>query len=173
MARTLTVLGQAHHVHSLAGYLALAMVALGLVFAFAMYYFRVLDPHEARQQFPAVYTFLLNKWYFDELYSAILVRPGLTVANWARNFDTNVIDGFVNLLARIGVFVSWVSGLFDRYIVDGLANLLAAVSYGIGGWLRGFQTGYLRSYVLFLVLAAVSIWVILSFLIGTPATGTP
>jgi NADH-quinone oxidoreductase subunit L len=169
----LTVLDQVHHVHSLAGYLALAMVALGLVFAFALYYYRVLDPHEARQQFPAVYTFLMNKWYFDELYSAVLVRPGLTVANWARNFDTNVIDGFVHLLARIGVFVSWISGLFDRYVVDGLANLLASVSYGIGGWFRGFQTGYLRSYVLFLVLAAVSIWVILSFLTGTPAAGTP
>ncbi len=53
------------------------------------------------------------------------------------------------------------SGLFDRYVVDGMVNLLATVSYGIGGWLRGFQTGYLRSYVLFLVLAAVGIWVML------------
>ncbi len=35
----------------------------------------------------------------------------------------------------------------------------------MGGSLRGVQTGYLRSYVLFLVLAAVGIWVIVSFLI--------
>ena len=67
-------------------------------------------------------------------------------------------------MARIGVWAAWLSGLFDRYVVDGLANLLATVSYGIGGWLRGFQTGYLRSYVLFLVLASVSRWVLLSFL---------
>jgi NADH-quinone oxidoreductase subunit L len=168
-----TVLSEAHRYHSLAGYLALAMVACGLVFAFALYYFPVLDPHEARQQVPAVYNFLLHKWYFDELYSAILVRPGLAVANWARSFDINVIDGFVHLIARIGVFSAWLSGQVDRYVIDGLANLLANVSYGIGGWLRGFQTGYLRSYVLFLVIAAVSIWVVLSFLLGTPATGTP
>jgi NADH:ubiquinone oxidoreductase subunit 5 (subunit L)/multisubunit Na+/H+ antiporter MnhA subunit len=101
------------------------------------------------------------------------VRPGLVVANWARSFDTNVIDGLVHLIARVGVFSAWLSGQFDRYVVDGLANLLANVCYGVGSWLRGFQTGYLRSYVLFLVIAAVSIWVILSFLIGTPATGTP
>jgi len=168
-----TVLAQAHDLHALAGYLALGMVALGLVFAFALYYFRVLDPHEARQQFPAVYNFLLHKWYFDELYSVVLVRPGLVVANWARGFDLNVIDGFVHLLARVGVFGAWVSGLFDRYIVDGIANLLATVSQAIGTWFAGFQTGFLRSYVLFLVLAAVSIWVVLSFLMGTPATGTP
>lgn len=168
-----TVLAHAHQVHSLAGMLALGMVALGLAFALALYFFRVLDPNDARVQFPGVYDFLVHKWYFDELYSAILVRPGLAVANWARNFDTHVIDGLVNGIARIGIFSSWVSGLFDRYVVDGLANLLATASYGIGGWLRRFQTGYLRSYVLFLVLAAVSIWVILSFVMGTPATGTP
>ena len=169
----ITVRGQTHHYHALAGNLALALVALGLAFAFTIYYFRALDPSEAKEQFPGVHNFLAHKWYFDELYSAVLVRPGLVVSNWARAFDTYVIDGFVHLLARVGVFFSWVSGLFDRTIVDGLANLLATVSYGIGGWLRGFQTGYLRSYVLFLVLAAVSIWVILTFLLGTPATGTP
>ncbi len=168
-----TVMATAHAVHALAGYLALATVALGLVFALAFYYFRILDPHEARLQFPAVYRFLHSKWYFDELYSAVLVRPGLAVANWARSFDSNVIDGFVHLVARIGVFAAWVSGLFDRVIVDGLVNLLASVSYGIGGSLRRFQTGYLRSYVLFLVLAVVSIWVIMAFLVGSPVEGTP
>jgi len=168
-----TVLGLAHQGHSLAGFLALGMVALGLVFAFVLYYFRFLDPHEARLQFPAVYHLLINKWYFDQLYSAILVRPSLAVANWARSFDTSVIDGFVNMLANIGLWLSWVSGLFDRYVVDGLVNLLATVSFGIAGWFHKLQTGYLRNYVLFMVLAAVTIWVVLSFLLGTPATGTP
>ena len=43
----------------------------------------------------------------------------------------------------------------------GLANLLARVFYGLGAWFRNFQTGYLRSYVVFLVVAAVGIWVLL------------
>ncbi len=168
-----TVLAKAHAGHSLAGILALGMVALGLAFAFSIYYFHMLDPHEARLQFPGVYDFLVNKWYFDQLYSGIVVRPGLAVANWARAFDGNVIDGLVHLISRIGVLAAWVSGLFDRYVVDGIVNLLANVSYGMGGRLRGFQTGNLRNYVLFLVIAAVCIWVMLSFLTGTPATGTP
>ncbi len=156
-----TVMAKAHEYHALAGYIALALVALGLTFALLVYYFGVLDPHEAKMQFPGIHDFLANKWYFDQLYSVILVRPSLAVAGWARNFDSKVIDGLVHLIARIGVLGASLSGLFDRYVVDGLVNLSATVSYGIGGWLRGFQTGYLRSYVLFLVLAAVGIWVML------------
>lgn len=168
-----SVLGRTHQVHHLAGDLALLLVAIGLSFAFIIYYYGVLDPREAKEQFPGVHRFLTHKWYFDELYSAVLVRPALTVADWARNFDSNVIDGFVHFLAKAGVVVSWLHGLSDRYIVDGLANLLANVSYGVGAWLRGLQTGYLRSYVLFLVVAAVSIWVVISFLVGAPAGGAP
>ena len=37
--------------------------------------------------------------------------------------------------------------------------------YGVGSWLRNVQTGYLRSYVLFLVLAAVGIFVVLSYFV--------
>ena len=161
-----TVMAKAHEYHALAGYIALGLVILGLSFALLVYYFRVLDPHEAKVQFPGVHDFLANKWYFDQLYSVILVRPSLAVAGWARNFDSKVIDGLVHLIARIGVFGSWLSGLFDRYLVDGLVNLSATVSYGIGGWLRGFQTGYLRSYVLFLVLAAVGIWLALRMVLS-------
>ena len=40
--------------------------------------------------------------------------------------------------------------------VDGLVNLTARVLYGVGNWLRNLQTGYIRSYVLFLVLAGAA-----------------
>jgi NADH-quinone oxidoreductase subunit L len=147
--------------HNLVGVLALGMVAIGLVFALVLYYYGVLDPDDAKEQFPGVYAFLVNKWYFDELYSAVLVRPGLTISHWAKNFDTYVIDGFVNLLGKWNLVVSSWSGWFDRGIVDGFVNLLAEVSYAIGAWLRNFQTGYIRSYILFLALAAMALWVLL------------
>jgi hypothetical protein len=40
-------------------------------------------------------------------------------------------------------------------------NLLADVSYNIGSSLRNVQTGYIRSYVLFLALAGMGLWVLL------------
>ena len=149
----------------------LPCLALGSAFVFAalVYYYRVLDPSEVPAQFPAVYRFLHHKWYFDEAYSALLVRPALVVANWCRWFDANVIDGFVNWLGRFKVGVSRESGRTDRYVVDGLANLIARVCQGVGNGLRRVQTGYIRSYVLFLVLAAVGIFVILSFFAGPAA----
>jgi NADH-quinone oxidoreductase subunit L len=152
---------QGHSQHLIVGFLALGVVGIGLAFASILYFYGILDPNEAKDQFPGVHRFLMAKWYFDELYSALVVRPGLTVAHWCRNFDTYVIDGFVHLLARWNLFASYWSGRFDKGIIDGLVNLVADTSYAVGSWLRNVQTGYLRSYVLFLALAAMGIWVVL------------
>jgi NADH-quinone oxidoreductase subunit L len=169
----MTVHGYAKQYHHLAGNLALGIVCLAIVFASLAYWprFQRLDPAEAREQFPGVHRFLWNKWYFDELYSVILVRPALAVAGWCRFFDTRVIDGFVDFLGRSTVRLSSWNGQFDLGVVDGLVNLTARVAYATGGWLRTIQTGYLRSYVLFLVLAAVGIFAVLSFFVAVVAAG--
>ena len=154
--------------HHLAGDLAMGAMAIGLVFAFAVYYYRVLDPAEAPAQFPGVSRFLAHKWYFDELYSAILVRPAMAVAWWCRTIDVKAIDWLIDNLAFATVRVARGEGRFDNRVIDGLVNLTATVSYGVGGWFRRWQTGYLRSYVLFLVMAAVGIFVILSYFVTVP-----
>jgi NADH-quinone oxidoreductase subunit L len=154
-----------HEYHHLAGNLALGVVLIGFLFAGLTYRWGVLDPNEAREQFPGVYRFLQHKWYFDELYSALVVRPALAVAQWCRNFDTRVIDRTVDTTAHVTVKTSRGSGRFDLGIIDGLANLTARVFWGVGSWLRNIQTGYLRSYILFLVLAAIGIWAVLSALL--------
>jgi NADH-quinone oxidoreductase subunit L len=161
----------AHAYHSLAGNLTLLIGFLGILFAWLLYYKRLLDPAEAREQFPALHRFLWNKWYFDEIYSAALVRPALAVAGWCRAFDTRAIDGTVNALARDTVRVARWDGRFDLGIVDGLVNLVARVVYATGAALRRVQTGYIRSYVLFLVLAAVGIFVVLSYFVAMATAG--
>ncbi len=163
----------AQQFHGLAGGVATAIVLLSIVFAAAVYWkpYQVLDPAETKEQFPGVYSFLSHKWYFDELYSAILVRPALVVAHAARWFDTHVIDGVVNGLGRIGVVLSRWDGIFDARIIDGLVNVIAAACYGIGGRLRNVQTGYLRSYVLFLALAAVAIFIVLTYFVTRTLAG--
>jgi NADH-quinone oxidoreductase subunit L len=136
------------------------------MFASLLYFYRVLDPAEAAEQFPGAYAFLRNKWYFDELYSGILVRPALVVARWCRSFDLGVIDGVLHAVTRATVRVSRWDGRFDNGFVDYLVNLVGNVTYAIGARLRNVQTGSLRSYVLFLVLAAVAIFVALSYFVG-------
>src|SRR5205085_7368217 len=152
--------------HEEAGALALGLVMLGIVFAWLLYYRRALEPEEAAEQFPGVHRFLAHKWYFDELYSALIVRPGLVIAVWCRAFDTYVIDGTIHFIGRLSVNVAKWDGRFDNGVVDGLANLIARVAYAVGGSFRRVQTGYLRSYVLFLALAAVAIFALLSYVVS-------
>jgi NADH-quinone oxidoreductase subunit L len=157
--------------HSHAGWLALGAALLGFILAWLLYYRRALDPAEAQEQVPAVHRFLAHKWYFDELYSAIVVRPGLVVSTWCRWFDLVVIDGIIHLAARVTVGLSRLSGLADLGIVDGIVNLVGRMCWGLGIIFRRVQTGYLRSYVLFLVLAAVGIWVVLYLVLIPSAAG--
>lgn len=175
----------AHELHNVAGLLTLGVVVIGFLFAGMLYWprLRVLDPEEARQQFPAVHRFLTHKWYFDELYSVLFVRPALVVAGWCRLFDSKVLDGereverqpvyvgIVNWFGRFWAWVSWATGKIDLGIVDGLVNLTADVIYAVGARLRRVQTGYIRSYVLFLVLAAVGIFLFLSYLVRMAMAG--
>src|SRR5262245_17135809 len=154
---------KAHENHALVGNLTLLVVILSFVFATLVYYKRVLDPADAKEQFPGVHRFLWHKWYFDEIYSALLVRPALAAANFFRAIDTYVIDGFIDWLGRFTVKLAWGSGRVDHNVVDGLVNVIGNVSYGIGARLRRVQTGYLRSYILFLALAAVGIWLLFLF----------
>jgi NADH-quinone oxidoreductase subunit L len=170
--------------HTLIGLIATGLVLVAIIFAAAVYYWRKLDPDEAAEQFPALHRFLSHKWYFDELYSVLLVRPALVVANWCRSFDGRVLDGertvekqpvYVGVVNWVGRFWAWmavVGGLIDHYVVDGLVNLTADVIYAVGSRLRHIQTGYLRSYVLFLVLGAVAVFLVLSFLVRMAIAGS-
>ena len=82
-----------------------------------------------------------------------------------------IIDGLINGLGWLTVRLSDGGGIFDRGIIDGLVNLVGGVFYGAGARLRRVQTGYLRSYVLFLVLAAVGIFVVLSYFVALAKAG--
>jgi NADH-quinone oxidoreductase subunit L len=157
--------------HSTAGTMALGAGILGFIFASLIYWFRKLDPADAAAQFPGVYQFLQRKWYFDEAYSVLLVRPALAVASWCRAFDTKVIDGVADGSAKVTVEASRWNGKFDLGIIDGIANLLADVTQAVGGWLRRVQTGYLRSYVLFLALAVIGIYALLAYFASLASAG--
>jgi NADH-quinone oxidoreductase subunit L len=161
----------AHIFHEQVGLLVLGLAVLGFIFAALAYWRRVLDTQESKEQFPATYRFLRHKWYFDEVYSVLFVRPALVVAQWCRLFDLAVIDGLIHGLARGTVRVSDASGAVDRNVVDGMVNLVGDVTYGVGGWLRNVQTGSLRNYVLFLVLASAGVFALLSYFVALAFAG--
>jgi NADH-quinone oxidoreductase subunit L len=78
----------------------LAAAIIGFALAATFYIVSPSAPAALSQRFGSIYRFLLNKWYFDELYDAIFVKPSLRLAKLAWHFgDEQVIDGIPNGLA--------------------------------------------------------------------------
>jgi NADH-quinone oxidoreductase subunit L len=89
------ILDEMHHINFAIAVLPTVMMVAGFLVAWLFYVRRPDLPVElARQQEP-LYKFLLNKWYFDELYDLIFVRPTLWLGRllW-KGGDGWLIDGF-------------------------------------------------------------------------------
>src|SRR5437588_5748583 len=84
-----------HGVPYLIAVLPTLMMALGFLAAWEFYVRRPELPVELARQHEPLYRFLLNKWYFDEIYDYLIVRPVLWLARllWKQG-DGWVIDGF-------------------------------------------------------------------------------
>jgi NADH:ubiquinone oxidoreductase subunit 5 (subunit L)/multisubunit Na+/H+ antiporter MnhA subunit len=122
-------------------------------------------PEEVRRQFPRTYQFLRNKWWFDELYQWLFVRPAHLVAALVSRIDLRWIDGLIHgLAAATGWFARTWDRIADQGIVDGLVNLVGRWTYRVGVSLRALQTGSLRQYVMFIVVGAIAIFLLISFL---------
>jgi NADH-quinone oxidoreductase subunit L len=90
-----TILDDMHHVPAAVVFLPTVMMALGFLIAWQFYIRDPAIPVRLAQQHSSLYRFLLNKWYFDELYDLIFVRPAkwLGTMLWKRG-DGWLIDGF-------------------------------------------------------------------------------
>ncbi len=140
-----------HHVHGTAILLSLTVAALGILAAFAMYYWKKISADAVAERFAPVHRFLLNKWGFDDLYNGVIVEGTHAFSRVLRWFDTLIIDGAVNGTGWLTRGTSFVSGKFDTIVIDGLVNLIAYVSGFFGLMFRKVQTGKVQTYVFFAV----------------------
>ena len=84
------------------GYAPLVTGALGLALAYVFYIVNPLLPVRLAAAFRPVYEFVQNKWYFDELYAFLFVRPAFALARlfWQVG-DATIIDGVPNGMAAL------------------------------------------------------------------------
>ncbi len=140
----------------------------GITLATLMYALGYLNPEDVRRQFAPVYSLLWNKWWFDELYNYLWVKPTFVISRFISGIDKNWIDVFIDSLAR---FVAWFARaweyLADQIVVDGFVNVFAGWTYNLAVTLRQVQTGRLRQYVMFIVLGAIAVFVVV-FLFWSP-----
>jgi NADH-quinone oxidoreductase subunit L len=113
-----------------------------------------------------VFTVFENKYWVDELYWAVILRPYIWLSRflaeqvdwrfWHDWFHDTVIARGFRGLAR------FLAGPFDLGVIDGIANGLASLTVRLASSLRLIQTGFVRNYALSVFLGVV---VILGYLI--------
>jgi NADH-quinone oxidoreductase subunit L len=161
----------AHDIHVTASLVAFATAATGVLLAAAMYVWRVISPAAVAAAVKPVYTFLANRWYFDEIYRFLFVLPVLGFSRLVSGVDKGLIDRFIEGLAwgakQVAGFDAWI----DRTLIDGLVNGTANATWNAGYELKKVQTGQLRQYVMFIALGTVAIFVLAGLLFRSSIAG--
>lgn len=117
------------------------------------------DADPLRSRLGALFTALNRKWWVDELYDWLIVRPYV----WLSGFLAEVVDDRFwhdwfhdTVLARsFRGGAAWLSESFDLPIVDGAFNGLAQLVGAGAGALRRIQTGYVRNYAVSILIGLV------------------
>lgn len=117
------------------------IAALGAMYgAYKIYTEKLNSVERIRAMFKGVYTTLLNKYYVDEIYEAVIINP----------------------IVKTSRTILW--KITDNKIIDGIVNGSASVVEIISGIIRKFQTGVAQFYAIVMMagIALVFFWIILS-----------
>ncbi|MFV1951345.1 MAG: NADH-quinone oxidoreductase subunit L [Nitrospinota bacterium] len=129
--------GEAVH-HSVSLELGMMMVSIvialaGIFLAYRMYIIAPGIPERLTERHQIAYRVILNKYYIDEIYDALIVRPIKNGANFLwKGFDVVVVDGTVNGVA---------------YLVEQWSKVM-----------RVIQSGYVRNYAFSMIIGLVIIF---------------
>lgn len=126
-----SALEAAHHSPFIVKYFPLLLALTGIGLSYYFFAKHREKAKEAAETFSLAYAISLNKWFVDELYDFIWVRPTAAIAR---------------LLAYVG----------DRILIDGTVNGTARVVWESGLKLRNTQTGYVYHYGFVMLLALVA-----------------
>jgi NADH-quinone oxidoreductase subunit L len=90
-------------------------------------------------RFHGLYTTLLNKYWVDEIYDAVIVQP----------------------VKLISTYLLW--KFVDVIIIDGIVNGAGTMVRANGSWLKRFQSGYARAYGAWILFGAVAVVAYMTF----------
>jgi NADH-quinone oxidoreductase subunit L len=110
--------------------LSLGVAATGLLLAYGLYLQKPYLPEKLSQTFQGLYATLLNKYWVDEFYNLVIVKP--------------ILIGSKYLLWKV----------FDVLIVDGSVNGTSKLVYCFGNGIKRFQSGFIRTYAAWILLGS-------------------
>ncbi len=137
------IIDEMHHISPAIALLPTVMMAGGFLVSWLFYIRRPYLPVELANQQPLLYQFLLNKWYFDELYDLIFTRPVKWIGYqlWKKG-DGLIIDGLgpdgvsARVLDVTRNVVKLQTGYLYHYafaMLIGVAGLITWFMFGLGG----------------------------------------
>ncbi len=146
----------ATHASAMEYLLMLASIAIalaGIWLARLLYLQRAELPDKIAASWPRLYKLVYNKYYVDQIYDAMFVNRAKDLGTTLGAFDTNVIDGLgVDGAGWLTRFTSRLSIWWDTWIVDGSVNLAARIVWIVSFPVRMAQTGLVSSYALLIVI---------------------
>ena len=149
-----------------AGLSAIFVAVTGILGATIVYLWETISAASLRRGLNVLYHATWNKWWFDELYDFIFVRPVHAISAFvAHVLDRGVIDGIIHALAYIfRTVASLVSIVGDRWIIDNGVDAFAEKTWDLGLSLRSLQTGRVRQYVMFIVVCTIVLFFVATVL---------
>jgi len=162
-----SMLGELHEVEF--NWIPLAtslVVALGGLLVGWLAYRSVKSPAQDALQIPI----LKHKWYIDEIYSTLLIKPSIWIAETLvyQIMDKGLIDGFLHLFGKgTAAIGSGLRNIIDKPVINGFfGDGTANVVQGAGRNLRPMQTGRIQQYMvvsllIMLVLAGLAYFMLM------------
>jgi NADH-quinone oxidoreductase subunit L len=136
----------AHQLELILAGVAFGTALLGLLIAWWLYLNKPEKADGLAKSLKPAYTFLLNKYYVDELYAKVVVRPLMWIST--------------NVLWKVA----------DVAVIDGAVNGIAHETNALGDGVRHTQSGNTRSYAVWVVVGAI---VIIAVIFFWPSGGKP
>ncbi len=166
LAKLMEMQGEFYHLHVEAAafnwvpaLISMTLALGGIIIAWLVYGVKPLaagQPDPLRKPLGPIYTLLENKYYFDELYAFLFIRPALRLADFTAKFDRQVIDRIVNWVGATG---AWLARVLRRWVdekfIDAVVNFAGLITQGTGEVVRLVQTGQAQNYLLVLLLSVV------------------
>ena len=137
----------------------------GLALGYVMYWRKPLlagEPDPLVEILGGLYPVLKNKYYVDELYVRIFVKPSQWFSRVVVSefMDKGIIDGILHTIAKVFVFIGDFIKTLNVWLIDGVGDGLPELLGMFGQRFRRIQTGRIQQYMLFVAIAVILIAII-------------
>ena len=90
----------------------------------------------------------MSRQNIQAIGTKVILKFILMMSRWLAWFDEKVLDGFVNMIAKLQVVIAHLVAWFDKNIVDGFVHLTTYTTGKVGQMTRSIQSGNVQGYIM-------------------------